>query len=186
VGLPDLKGFVAREGLKLEPSGTPSAFKALPDEFMLARGNVRVFHGGTQYYDQTYDVNLSAWLKGQPESTTYFATLLRSPRQQVYRLELGAKNTTVWLNGVEVTADALVNLGVGYVPLVVRVDASKLPPVGKFVMSLKFQPEVDPSLALATWRDSIRRYRDVLNLLVKEMPDTGHAVRAQSLLKELE
>lgn len=185
-GIENVATFVAVSETKVKANGVEAAFAPLPEKYLLARSMVRVYRSSGVYYHPTTAINLTALLKGKTQSSTYFFTVLASPREQVARLDLLRRNTQVWLGGKPIRNGELAAFPRGYVPLLVRLDAGRMPPFAKVLMSLKFNSALSPRKAMANWLDRIRSYQKRLKEVVAELPDTAHAVKARGLLEALE
>ncbi len=175
--------FVPRPGEVLAVGGERSPWRRLPADWRFMRGMTKVFRSSGTFYTPTYAIDVDKALAGRDGRMLAYATVLDVPEQAAMRfMMLGAR---AWIDGREVPSETPLLFEPGRHPMLVRIDAPRIPPVGRLTITPRFTPLQLPSAAEKEWLDRIRQRKDVLQRIVKALPESYLARRARERLEAL-
>ena len=129
-------------------------------------------------------IPLKSFAEKDAEGVVYMFTVLDNTQDRVVYSKVEGKGIGVWLGGESLAPGHTVRLEPGLYPLAIRVP---LPVIAKAKYSFapQFKEVVDPQRACDAWLGQLSPRRDVLELIVRSLPDSEHARSAKSYLAHL-
>lgn len=192
-GLTDADPFAAAGGaatVRAVPGmavGT-STFQAVPAAHVTYSEGMSVDLYSQQHWTSKVAIDMTALAGGKGEQVWWFFTVVEATRVTPLTYVNDFPNCTTWLSGQPLKSQQVVRLGIGYHPLLLRVQLPKLPPFAtgkKLLLRPNFIRADDPNAEFEQWRAQIRPYRARLEEAKTRAANGDFRFKAELFLSKL-
>ncbi|MCC5828237.1 MAG: PQQ-binding-like beta-propeller repeat protein [Phycisphaeraceae bacterium] len=180
----DAAALSSRLDKEVSIGGKNMTWRQLPRDVGVIRGAAMVYRSEGTFYRTSQGLDVGNAIDRQEYSKVYFLSVLHVPQTAAYSLrnQLGE----VYISGQRVETTRPVQLEAGYHPMVLKVEITRIPPVGRIMAAPLLLQVMPPQQAIANWRNEVKRHESRLREIMQGGAGRDMALRARRLLEALE